>query len=1326
MIHLRGMRIGRFLASFIAVLFLALPAAAADILSDKAAAEAQFKFDILKNFVRSTENQVLSLAASDFTRRYADGYREADRDHVSTLFHAVAAANTDYMQVRFLDMNGRERVRVDRVKDLPSPRVIPEGELQDKGGKSYFQGPKSLLEGEVWHSNFNLNMERGKIEMPIRPTFRVSTPVHVNGNFRGIVVINLAMDRILKLAGHSADFEVFMIDRDGEFILHPDPEKAWSRYLPDRTGYQAPPDGTGKHYSHSLEDLFRNGEDIRLLLLPTEAARSSGAAPVQEVVLTEEEKNWIDQNRVMVGIEEWPPVTFIANDGTAGGIAGSYLHLLSQRTGLQFDIVGGEWGILLKGLREKTIDLLPATYFTEERSTYGLYSEPYFLTKEFIYVLADNQKIHSINDLARGKIAIVKDYGTIPRLKKLMPEVTIVETKNILASINAVLNGEVDALMDVQATTQLALQANSIGGLRGISQDAFSASPLHLFSRIDKPLLHSILQKGLDTIIEEERRNIKKKWLNLDSAEDSKHISMSLHEEQWLSKHPTIRVGDDFSLPPYSFRDGEGNFSGIAASYLDAISKRLDVNIKPVWGLSWEQVLDKVKSGDVDILPAVVRTAEREAFLNFTKPIVNFPVVIATHRNGPFVGNFFDLKGWKTGVVGGYAIEQRLAKVHPYLTVLPFKNVKEGLIALQNEKIDAFIDNLGSITYLIDKNNLTDIKIAAPTDYKYEISIGVRKDWPELAALLDRAIDSIDDKERTAIQNSWLAVKVEFGLDIKTILIWAVPIGGGAVLIIAVIVLWNRRMAREINERIRAEKKLAEAEERSRLLLESVGEGVFGVDNDGKITFANPMATSLLGFTLDEMLGANSHELIHHHHQDGSVHPASQCSMNKSLEDGKAYRIDDEVFWRKDGTSFEVEYHSTPVRKNGEVIGAVLAFSDISLRKEAERRLAESEESTRRLLASIGEGVFGVDTSGVITFVNPQCINQLGYTEGELLGSRAHPLFHHHRADGSDYPVQECWMYKSFTEGDSYRIDDEVLWRKDGTPMEVEYNSTPIVKDDEIVGAVISFIDISLRKKAERELNDAFDVIGDSINYATHIQHSILPHHKSFEDVTSDHFIIWEPRDKVGGDLYWCNPWGLGKLVALGDCTGHGVPGAFMTMIANGAMEMATLETMPGDVGALLQRVHQLVQETLGQHLSDGDSDDGLDLGVCYLSPEKKTFKFAGARFSLFRVDDNEVIEIKGDKSGTGYRGIPFNVSFTSHEVEAAEHTSFYMTSDGLVDQVGGPKGRGFGKRRFKNLLAQLGSLPMNEHIEAIRRALQDYQGEEKRRDDVSVMGFRL
>ncbi|GAB6054386.1 hypothetical protein JCM17960_32060 [Magnetospira thiophila] len=261
---------------------------------------------------------------------------------------------------------------------------------------------------------------------------------------------------------------------------------------------------------------------------------------------------------------------------------------------------------------------------------------------------------------------------------------------------------------------------------------------------------------------------------------------------------------------------------------------------------------------------------------------------------------------------------------------------------------------------------------------------------------------------------------------------------------------------------------------------------------------------------------------------------------------------------------------------------------------------------------------------------------------------------------------------------------------------------------------------------ARRELQAVLNEMSASITYASRIQRSVLPDPATLDSITTDHFVIWEPRDVVGGDIYWALPWGAATLITLGDCTGHGVPGAFMTLISTGALERALLDVPPGDLGRLISLMHQLVQTTLGQESEGGDSDDGIELGMCYLTPGTDEMLFAGARFDLFKVRGDQVEVTRGTKAGLGYRGIPQDQTYDTHRIEGISGSSFYMTSDGLIDQVGGTRRRAFGKKRLMNLLIEIHPLPMDEQKARLRQALADYQGKEVRRDDVSVVGFRL
>jgi serine phosphatase RsbU (regulator of sigma subunit) len=258
-------------------------------------------------------------------------------------------------------------------------------------------------------------------------------------------------------------------------------------------------------------------------------------------------------------------------------------------------------------------------------------------------------------------------------------------------------------------------------------------------------------------------------------------------------------------------------------------------------------------------------------------------------------------------------------------------------------------------------------------------------------------------------------------------------------------------------------------------------------------------------------------------------------------------------------------------------------------------------------------------------------------------------------------------------------------------------------------------------------LKEASEVIASSIQYASRIQRSILPESNLVNSTLSDYFILWEPRDVVSGDVYWLARWGDGLLIAVGDCTGHGVPGAFVTLIANSALERALLDVVPGAVGQLISRMNQLIKSTLKQAERGGESDDGMDLGICYIPSNHARVSFAGAGISLLSAPPGkDLVEIKGGKRGIGYRRIPLGQTYSETDLPVVPGTRFYMTSDGLIDQIGGERHRSFGLTRLMTLLDRHQELPMAQQKSLLVTTLCEYQGQEIRRDDVLVLGFRL
>lgn len=228
---------------------------------------------------------------------------------------------------------------------------------------------------------------------------------------------------------------------------------------------------------------------------------------------TDEEKQWVSENKVIVGVEHWPPILFMQDDNNPGGLSGEILRQIISKTGLKVEYVKGSWGDILSKFKQGTIDLLPDAYLFEDRKEFGYFSTPYFLVRELFYVKDSNTRFQSNIDLSTSSIAISAGYTTIDKVKALYPNLKIIETTGIQDSINKVLNGEADALLDAQIAVDDWVEQKGVTNLRVIDEDVVFPSSLHLYTQKDKEILHNILQKGLDSIKASDLMNSNNDWL---------------------------------------------------------------------------------------------------------------------------------------------------------------------------------------------------------------------------------------------------------------------------------------------------------------------------------------------------------------------------------------------------------------------------------------------------------------------------------------------------------------------------------------------------------------------------------------------------------------------------------------------------------------------------------------------------------------------------------------------------------------------------------------------------------------------------------------------
>jgi serine phosphatase RsbU (regulator of sigma subunit) len=264
---------------------------------------------------------------------------------------------------------------------------------------------------------------------------------------------------------------------------------------------------------------------------------------------------------------------------------------------------------------------------------------------------------------------------------------------------------------------------------------------------------------------------------------------------------------------------------------------------------------------------------------------------------------------------------------------------------------------------------------------------------------------------------------------------------------------------------------------------------------------------------------------------------------------------------------------------------------------------------------------------------------------------------------------------------------------------------------------------------ANRKLLESSRSITESLDYAHLIQASMLPKPEAMDAAMPDRCVLYQPRDIVGGDFYMLAPDPEGFLVAVGDCAGHGVPGAFMSMSACAVLEQLLAKLGPEDPARILGELNEAMKSLLHQSeraRGSGRLDNGLDLALLRVQPGRGRARFAGARLPLWTWAPGEGLrEHRGDTQSLGYRRSASDFRYTNRDLELAPGTSCYLFTDGILDQNGGDRGFGFGQRRLRQTLLDLADLPMARQREILESALRDYQGANLQRDDITFLGFR-
>ena len=545
---------------------------------------------------------------------------------------------------------------------------------------------------------------------------------------------------------------------------------------------------------------------VFLLLLYTSALFGLEFSP--------EEKQWIKEHpRVHFGADySWPPYEFVDKEGKHIGIAADFLALISQKSGLDFTITSQVWSDVMKDMKAHKFDGLSCAAKTPKREKFLNFTTPYVKMPLVIVTQVARQDIKNINDLKNKRVAVNKGSYLHEWLQKNHPEIKLYLTSSNRESLKALSFSKVDAYIGNIAVASYIMKEDYLSNLKIVNNVPGMDTKVSIAIDKNKPLLFSIMEKTLQDISYKERQKITNKWFAASKIDRkySTSLEFSKEENRWLHEHKKITLCIDPNWMPFESFDKDGNYVGISAEYFKVFQKKIPLLIEVIQTRSWSESLSFVQNAKCELLSLVAKTPQREKYLKFTTPYLRTSLVIATRPEVTYISSMQQLEGKKVAMVKDYAFTKLYKQKYPKVQIVEVNNINEGLEKVRKGELFGFIGTLIGIGYQVQTNFPNQLKISGQLPEKLALSVGIKKDLQALASIFQKVVNSIKEEEKQKIESHWISVEYDHGFDYA--LLWKLL--AAVLLIIAIFVYWNRKLAFEIKKREKAQKDLLQTQRR--------------------------------------------------------------------------------------------------------------------------------------------------------------------------------------------------------------------------------------------------------------------------------------------------------------------------------------------------------------------------------------------------------------------------------------------------------------------------------------------------------------------------------
>jgi len=517
--------------------------------------------------------------------------------------------------------------------------------------------------------------------------------------------------------------------------------------------------------------------------------------------LTQEEQEFLNKHRKFkVHMENnYTPFSNINNHGKFIGYSIDYANMVASKLGIEFIYNKNEdWNQAISNLKSKKIDIIAQAINTKERQKFALFTKDYMTYNQSIIV--KNKNLNSFNNLENLKghrVGMVSGFYTEKIIKEFYPQISYIGFANHETLLNALLLDKIDAIISTHQVIQYKINLlllNDIVSIPIINNQKINTITEAFAIRDDFPLLHSALEKAFNSISKKEKLELKAQWFNQNKKIK---FNFTLEEKEYLKNKKVINMCIDPNWMPLE-KIENGKHIGLASDYIKIVKSAINIPIKLIKTANWDESIKKAKNRECDIFSMAPMIEKQKEYMDFTTSYLDTPMVIVTKTNRHFIDNIEQILDKKIGIVKSYSISAILKKKYPNINIINVQSIDDGLRRVESGKIFAFIDNLITINYNIEKKFMQILKVSGRLETISKYRIATRNDEPILHDIFEKIILNIDTNTKEKIFHKWMNFsKKEQPIDYT--LIWKILI---AIFIIGILIIYKQYLLNDLNKKL--------------------------------------------------------------------------------------------------------------------------------------------------------------------------------------------------------------------------------------------------------------------------------------------------------------------------------------------------------------------------------------------------------------------------------------------------------------------------------------------------------------------------------------------